>query len=1095
MFYQAYKEVKANLNLTNREVDVLACMLSGKTAKEIGLLLPIAPRTVETNIQRIMAKMQCNRKGEVIQIVESSLYFHALKQHYVVLLMRFNLREKLKLIARLKQGQLVTCLLIDVSQEVVSTEAIEQVHRDLKTAGVTIVRSLSPNDKPVDYTIYISQKIEVEDSLPEDPNCAHVAMDANYPLSILSLLASLFPKLPISQIVTDYKTQWYSQNPREIHDITQPFLDSKHQGSTLPYKYFIGGWISLIILFLAMVLFLPKSSLSIRPNLPIPIKEQLLSRLQLLKKIDRVLKKQEGIQTAALLGIGGSGKTTIARQYATQQKMPVIWELNAETPDTLLTTFEDLAYGLSKTAEEKDELETIKKIEKIDERTKKLLFFIKPKLKAASPWLLLLDNVNNLNDIKELLPKDTETWGEGKALLTSRNYNIKDHIYVGTERVVFVQDLSTYEKADLFTKILIDNKTNLTPKHRKEIATFLKYIPSFPLDISIAAHYLKNTKISYKAYLEHIHKNDNHFEHYQEKLLQEIMDYTKTRYGIITCSVKALLEKYPEFIEPLLLLCLIEPHNIPKALLCHLKDKAFIDHFIYQMRKHALLTFEGSEEQPVLSIHPTTQEIMRHYFHRLLTDSEKKYTMDHLIAALEKYSDSLLFQGSIPHLRELLRNLFAYASHKSFLTELQQALVATHIGRLTYHLGHDTSRAYTEKGFILLKKHFRTHHHSIARALLYLGIEETRVGNYGKAECLLKESLTLYDKFYSQRTLERAYALLTLGYTYTYLGIFDKAKDLLEKSTQIYHHHKDIPGYSRALVMLGETLFCLGDYKHSKAIFEQVLNMHKKQFKDNYPRILWTMVMLGYVHKCCGEYLKAEQIIQEADKLYQKLMPANKNTRGWVLMYLSDVKRLLGLYDQAEAIIKESLEINEYICGKDNITTAWRQVYWSQLLIDKGQYLMAKNLLKHCYKIHKKNYKEGHPKIGWVASVLANAYKFLGNYKKSEEFFDLSLSIYAKHYGKQHIDYALVLGDFGHLFVLKGDYEKAKDLINQALTVLQAHNHKGYYKCLEYLGDRHLLKKQKEQAHTYFQQALAVIKGYFPKKSIHLIRLNNKLKS
>ena len=36
-------------------------------------------------------------------------------------------------------------------------------------------------------------------------------------------------------------------------------------------------------------------------------------------------------QTVALVGLGGSGKTTLAHQYANKQKANIVWEINAES--------------------------------------------------------------------------------------------------------------------------------------------------------------------------------------------------------------------------------------------------------------------------------------------------------------------------------------------------------------------------------------------------------------------------------------------------------------------------------------------------------------------------------------------------------------------------------------------------------------------------------------------------------------------------------------------------------------------------------------------------------------------------------------------
>src|SRR3546814_17604867 len=99
----------------------------------------------------------------------------------------------------------------------------------------------------------------------------------------------------------------------------------------------------------------------------------LLQRPNLMNQIEEKLKEQQGIQTIALIGPGGAGKTTIARVYGRSQKLPIVWEINAETKENLINSFECLAYALSKTEEEKKILKGYKEIKNDEEREKQIM--------------------------------------------------------------------------------------------------------------------------------------------------------------------------------------------------------------------------------------------------------------------------------------------------------------------------------------------------------------------------------------------------------------------------------------------------------------------------------------------------------------------------------------------------------------------------------------------------------------------------------------------------------------------------------------------------------------------------------------------------
>jgi ABC-type glutathione transport system ATPase component len=107
---------------------------------------------------------------------------------------------------------------------------------------------------------------------------------------------------------------------------------------------------------------------SIRSDLFGPAAGMLLQRLKLMSQIEEKLRDRQGIQALALVGPGGAGKTTIARGYGRTQKLPLVWEINAETKENLINSFECLAYALSKTEEEKKILKGVQEIKNAQER-------------------------------------------------------------------------------------------------------------------------------------------------------------------------------------------------------------------------------------------------------------------------------------------------------------------------------------------------------------------------------------------------------------------------------------------------------------------------------------------------------------------------------------------------------------------------------------------------------------------------------------------------------------------------------------------------------------------------------------------------------
>lgn len=66
--------IKAQYQLTERELEVIQLFVRGKTAKEIAILLQISNRTVETHIKNIKVKTHCKKRSMLIDLMFP--YFH-----------------------------------------------------------------------------------------------------------------------------------------------------------------------------------------------------------------------------------------------------------------------------------------------------------------------------------------------------------------------------------------------------------------------------------------------------------------------------------------------------------------------------------------------------------------------------------------------------------------------------------------------------------------------------------------------------------------------------------------------------------------------------------------------------------------------------------------------------------------------------------------------------------------------------------------------------------------------------------------------------------------------------------------------------------
>ena len=84
------------ISFTEREIDIIACVLSGKMIKKVAQLLSISPRTVGNHIRNIMIKLNCNSQEGIIEFIEKSDKFINIKNHYIQLLFNTPFEQELR---------------------------------------------------------------------------------------------------------------------------------------------------------------------------------------------------------------------------------------------------------------------------------------------------------------------------------------------------------------------------------------------------------------------------------------------------------------------------------------------------------------------------------------------------------------------------------------------------------------------------------------------------------------------------------------------------------------------------------------------------------------------------------------------------------------------------------------------------------------------------------------------------------------------------------------------------------------------------------------------------------------------------------------
>ncbi len=1143
--YSEHLATISNIKFTPREIDIIACLLSARRTSQIASMLSIAPRTVTTHFRNIMLRLDCNSQEGIINFVERSHKLSILREYYSTLIIELAFKKALKEISKLRREDNPSCLIVYCQGEVLKKALISHLENHLTHAGISAEIREQELDQKIEDLNNRNQilllLVEKKDNLditqkPADYKFIDLSEHLNYYLAVFEILQELLPNTDLESIVKKFREQYegihslsgkkYSQASwKEKLDINENrIIYNALQTLKSRKKFFISAFLAICLFAVGVIIFKDNKKESqsyiqtrnavkeptIRSDLVIPAEAALLHRPELISQIDEKFKGHNGIQTVAIVGPGGAGKTTLAREYAHQQKANVIWEINAETHENLENSFENLAEDLSKTEEDKKMLRGIQEIRNPAEKQEKIIQFVKERLRLYSNWFLIYDNVEKFTDIRHYFPQDSATWGYGKILLTTRDDNIQNNKHVSSS--VQIGELAPHQKLNFFTKIIRGGDLDsFKPIQKEEAREFLEKIPSFPLDVSVAAYYIKATNIPYNKYLESLVQNNKDFSDVQENILKELGDYTKTRYSIITLSLKRLIDTHKDFRDLLLFMSLLDSLNTPRELLEKYKNNVIVDNFIYNLKKYSFITSESvsSPKTSTFSIHRSTQALTLAHLTKALNLGKSNQLKESISETLEAFIADAIFEEDFLKIKLLINHCKKFLAHKNLLTKVTQSTIEGELGGAYYYLGeYAKAKSYLESSIEGLRKDFNRNASRIARVFVYLGNTNRELGNYEIAKELLTQSIEIY-KTYPKDQLRVAWALGYLGNIYRTFGDDKKAEELLEESLAIYKKYpKNYTGIAWAYGYLGNIHRCLGNNKKAKILLEESLKIYKEHFSEAHVGVAWALTHLGGIDTNIGNYKKAKEELEEALIIYKKNFDEKHVRVAWATGCLSIVYVKLGEYKKAKSLFEKILIIYKDHLPEDHVDIAWTLLNLGNIYRILADHKKAKNLIQAALLIYEKHFQKNHYRIANTLIQLGNVYKDLGDYKTAQLLFRRALLIYSKHYGKDHFETARVLRNLGQVHLLEGNLKAANKLLGMVLTIFQKNDHPDIYMVFEDLAELYLNQSMqsqnqgntyqskvfKKQAKNYLIQVEEIVKTHFSSDSPHLARISAKLK-
>ena len=841
-------------------------------------------------------------------------------------------------------------------------------------------------------------------------------------------------------------------------------------------------------------------------NVPFPSNQFFVGRDELIKTIHEQF-KSSGI--IALTGMGGIGKTRLAIEYFYQYQesfKKVLWT-NANSELSLQDGFCEIAKVIKlPVAGDKD-------VNTIVDSVKHWLF-------SNQDWLLILDNLDDLNLIHKYIPLNPK----GKVLVTTLKnatgsvaYNLPIYKIELDAAILLLMKRAKLTQQSSVDKSIPDYES------AKQIVLELDCLP---LALDQAGAYIEETNCGLEGYYQLYQQIGKRL---RAKRGDIAPDHPESVSQTVTLSFEKIKETNVSASELLIICSFFSSLNIPEEFFKEgsnslgdnirllINTPGCFDEAVAEINKYSLLTRNSRNKS--FDIHRIVQDVIKD----VLSDVDKKIWIERIINTFSnlfpevKYENWLKCERLVSHTDAIIHLINSYqiisAEAGNILNRTGQYLtvrgqysnvetillksidiyeqvfekihpiVATCLNNLAdvyYDQGHfNQAEPLYARAYEIRKLCFNNKHPDIAESLNNLAVVYQAKGHYLKAEPLLLEALEIYKQYFGDDHLNVGTTLYFLAGLYLDQGYYRKAEPLFERSLEIKKRHlgEVHPDVASGLNNFAELYLSQGNYTKAEQLYKAALEICKFCLGDNHPNIAANMNNLAVLYRRIGDFDKAAQLYEKALDIWKKCFGNNHLCVATGLNNQGELYKDQGEYAKAKSQIERALEIREYFLGEDHPDIANSLSNLASLYQLQGDYDLAEQLIEKALAIRKKCFGDNHPDVASCLNNLAYIYKKRKNYKKAILLLNESVEINKKIFGGNHIYIAHSLNALIDIHLTRGNFILAEQLQDRVLKISEI---------VYGINDKELIPILNRQAYILKQTGKAKMASEINKRVVHL---------
>ncbi|KAJ9419047.1 hypothetical protein FOXG_16268 [Fusarium oxysporum f. sp. lycopersici 4287] len=617
--------------------------------------------------------------------------------------------------------------------------------------------------------------------------------------------------------------------------------------------------------------------------IPYPRNEDLVHRRHFIDRLDKLLPPTPGSRSAALWGLGGSGKTQIALDYAyrrcdADEECSVFW-VHADSETTFLADYKTIGKKLG-----------------VDEQLDgtDLLDAVRNEIERRPKWLLVLDNADNLrlfgvgrqfkgegSNENQNLYRYVPCTSQGTVLWTSRDARIAGTL-VGSRRGIEVRSM-VIDEATTLLAVARDEPSTL---REASVDALLEELRCLPLAISQGGVYMRRMSMSAEKYLDLLRQGKTRWEvlrmsgtdrHRRPEVSNSVLETwristeriraeSEMSYGIL--HVIAYLDS--QDITQELMAAAASRYNIGGERSTGEATELEVLEAVTRLTEFSFLGLRRKEDsRRSYEMHKLVQEAVRF---GLRISSSVETTTGKAPGAVNEPENSEAYYSGIA--LQIVDDLFPPSQPTSWAQCEEYVTHAVRVGEWA-----EVSRTEIETATLF------------QRVSDFLYDRE----RWREKEPVDKRALELRRKVLGEKHAHTIRSMADLAATYHVQGRYDEAqsicREVLEMRREVLGEKH--PNTIRSMADLATTYHQQGRYAEAENICQEVLEMRRGVLRGKHPDTISSMADLAATYHQQGRYDEAFQLHQTAFHLRCLVLGENHPDTMQSVAYLASTREAL----------------------------------------------------------------------------------------------------------------------------------------------------------------------------------------------------------